>query len=64
MSLVDPEAEVRPVKGQVTICWNKIRQRTARNERILVTMLTKRMAEDLLDISPRSAYACATGLRN
>ncbi|MGA9246801.1 MAG: excinuclease ABC subunit UvrB [Candidatus Acidiferrales bacterium] len=47
--LVDPEVEVRPVKGQVDDLLEQIRQRTARNERILVTTLTKRMAEDLAE---------------
>src|ERR1700722_835455 len=45
--LVDPEVEVRPVKGQVDDLLEQIRQRTARNERILVTTLTKRMSEEL-----------------
>jgi excinuclease ABC subunit B len=47
--LVDPEVEVRPVKGQVDDLLEQIRVRTARNERILVTTLTKRMAEDLAE---------------
>ena len=47
--LVDPEVEVRPVKGQVDDLLEQIRQRTARNERVLVTTLTKRMAEDLAE---------------
>jgi excinuclease ABC subunit B len=45
--LVDPELEVRPVKGQVDDLLEEIRQRAARRERVLVTTLTKRMAEDL-----------------
>jgi excinuclease ABC subunit B len=45
--LVDPELEVRPVKGQVDDLLEEIRQRVARRERVLVTTLTKRMAEDL-----------------
>jgi excinuclease ABC subunit B len=55
--LVDPEVEVRPVKGQVDDLLEQIRQRTARNERILVTTLTKRMAEDLAE------YFAEVGIR-
>src|SRR5687767_5626302 len=47
--LVDPEIEVRPVRGQVDDLLNEIRIREKRNERVLVTTLTKRMAEDLTD---------------
>jgi len=47
--LVDPEIEVRPVRGQVDDLLNEIRIRERRGERILVTTLTKRMAEDLAD---------------
>jgi len=47
--LVDPEVEVRPVKGQVDDLLHEIRQREQRGERVLVTTLTKRMAEDLTD---------------
>ena len=45
--LVDPDVERRPVKGQVDDLLHEIRQRAARRERVLVTTLTKRMAEDL-----------------
>jgi len=45
--LVDPEVIVKPVKGQVDDLMEEIRIRTERNERVLVTTLTKRMAEDL-----------------
>jgi excinuclease ABC subunit B len=45
--LVDPEVVVRPVKGQVDDLVGEIKQRVERGERILVTTLTKRMAEDL-----------------
>jgi excinuclease ABC subunit B len=45
--LVDPMIEVRPVRGQVDNLLEEIRARAARNERVLVTTLTKRMAEDL-----------------
>jgi excinuclease ABC subunit B len=47
--LVDPEIKVRPVEGQIDDLLEEIRQRAARNERVLVTTLTKRMAEDLTD---------------
>ncbi len=45
--LVDPAVDVRPVKGQVDDLLHQIRQRVGRGERVLVTTLTKRMAEDL-----------------
>ena len=45
--LLDPVIDVRPVKGQVDDLLGEIRERTARGERVLVTVLTKRMAEDL-----------------
>jgi excinuclease ABC subunit B len=45
--LIDPPIEVRPVKGQVDDLLAEIRTRVARGERVLVTTLTKRMAEDL-----------------
>src|SRR5213596_500690 len=47
--LVDPRVEVRPVKGQVDDLLHEIRLREKKNERVLVTTLTKRMAEDLTD---------------
>ncbi len=47
--LVDPEVEVRSVKGQVDDLLHEIRERTRATERVLVTTLTKRMAEDLTD---------------
>jgi excinuclease ABC subunit B len=47
--LTDPEVEIRPVAGQVEELMEEIRSRAARNERVLVTTLTKRMAEDLAD---------------
>ncbi len=47
--LVDPEIDVRPVRGQVDDLLGEIRGRVERNERVLVTTLTKRMAEDLTD---------------
>jgi len=45
--LVDPEVEVRPVRGQIDDLLHEIRDRAQRSERVLVTTLTKRMAEDL-----------------
>jgi excinuclease ABC subunit B len=47
--LVDPEIDVRPVRGQVDDLLNEIRLREPKGERVLVTTLTKRMAEDLTD---------------
>src|SRR5437870_1440720 len=47
--LVDPNVEIRPVAGQVDDLLSEIRQREKKNERVLVTTLTKRMAEDLTD---------------
>ena len=47
--LIDPEIQVRPITGQIDDLMEEIRIRTARHERVLVTTLTKRMAEDLAD---------------
>jgi excinuclease ABC subunit B len=47
--IVDPEIEIRPVKGQVDDLLGEINRRTGRGQRALVTTLTKRMAEDLSD---------------
>ncbi|WP_367306765.1 excinuclease ABC subunit UvrB [Alicyclobacillus acidocaldarius] len=47
--LVDPEIHVRPVKGQIDDLVGEIRERIRRDERVLVTTLTKKMAEDLTD---------------
>lgn len=47
--LVDPEVLVRPVKGQIDDLLAEIQKRVAKNQRVLVTTLTKRMAEDLTD---------------
>jgi excinuclease ABC subunit B len=55
--LVDPEVEVRPTKGQVDDLVGEIRQRVEAGERVLVTTLTKRMAEDL------SEYLMELGLK-
>jgi excinuclease ABC subunit B len=45
--LIDPVVEIRPVKGQIDDLLAEIRERTEKNQRVLVTTLTKRMAEDL-----------------
>ena len=55
--LVDPTVEIRPVKGQVDDLLGEIRERAKLRERVLVTTLTKRMAEDLTD------YLQQTGVR-
>ncbi len=47
--LVDPPVEIRPVKGQIDDLLHEIRERVSRGERVLVTTLTKRMAEDLAE---------------
>ena len=47
--LIDPEVVIKPTKGQIDDLLYEIRQRSERNERVLVTTLTKRMAEDLTD---------------
>jgi len=56
--LVDPPVEVRPVKGQIDDLLHEIRQRTARGERVLVTTLTKRMAEDLAEYYSEVGVKC------
>ena len=56
--LVDPEVEIRPVKGQVDDLLEQIRIRTERNERVLVTTLTKRMAEDLAEYFGEVGIRC------
>ncbi len=56
--LVDPEVEVRPVKGQVDDLLGEIRARSASNERVLVTTLTKRMAEDLSEYYSELGVRC------
>lgn len=55
--LIDPEVEVRPIRGQIDDLLAEIRDRAAKNERVLVTTLTKRMAEDL------SGYYSEVGVR-
>ena len=58
--LIDPEIIIKPTKGQVDDLLGEIRERTARGERVLVTTLTKKMAEDLteylLDLNVKVNY--------
>jgi excinuclease ABC subunit B len=56
--LIDPEVEVRPVKGQIDDLLHEIRQRAEKNERVLVTTLTKRMAEDLAEYYSEVGVRC------
>ncbi len=56
--LVDPPIEVRPVKGQVDDLLEEIRKRAERNERVLVTTLTKRMSEDLAEYFTETGVRC------
>ncbi|HZC66554.1 MAG TPA: excinuclease ABC subunit UvrB [Candidatus Dormibacteraeota bacterium] len=56
--LVDPEVEIRPVKGQVDDLLEEIRIRSAKNERVLVTTLTKRMSEDLAEYFAEIGVKC------
>ncbi|MGH7494388.1 MAG: excinuclease ABC subunit UvrB [bacterium] len=55
--LVDPEVEIRPIQNQIDDLVGEVRKRAAQNERVLVTTLTKRMAEDLTD------YLAEMGIR-
>jgi excinuclease ABC subunit B len=55
--LVDPEVIVKPTKGQIDDLIEQIRERTSKNERVLVTTLTKKMSEDLTD------YLLESGIR-
>jgi len=56
--LVDPEVEVRPIKGQVDDLLNEIRERVEAGERVLVTTLTKRMSEDLAEYYSEVGVKC------
>src|SRR6201993_1236272 len=56
--LVDPEVEVRPVKGQVDDLLEEIHARAEKSERVLVTTLTKRMAEDLAEYFGEVGVRC------
>jgi excinuclease ABC subunit B len=57
--LIDPEVEVRPIKGQVDNLLHEIRLRAERNERVLVTTLTKRMSEDLAEYYAEVGVRCS-----
>src|SRR5580700_11333275 len=57
--LVDPQIDVRPIKGQVDDLLHEIRRRVELNERVLVTTLTKRMAEDLSEYYTEVGVKCA-----
>ena len=56
--LTEPEVEVRPVRGQIDDLLNEIRLRADKNERVLVTTLTKRMAEDLAEYYTEVGVRC------
>ncbi|MBZ5566263.1 MAG: excinuclease ABC subunit UvrB [Acidobacteriia bacterium] len=56
--LIDPEVEVRPVKGQIDDLLHEIRGRVEKSERVLVTTLTKRMAEDLAEYYSEVGVRC------
>ena len=56
--LLDPEIEVRPTKGQIDDLAGEIRIRAAKKERVLVTTLTKKMAEDLTEFFELSGIKC------
>jgi excinuclease ABC subunit B len=57
--LVDPEVDVKPIRGQVDDLLHEIRLRAERNERVLVTTLTKRMSEDLAEHYTEAGVKCA-----
>ncbi len=56
--LVDPEVDIRPVRGQVDDLLHEIRKRIEANERVLVTTLTKRMSEDLAEYYAEAGVKC------
>ncbi len=56
--LIDPPVEIRPVKGQIDDLLHEIRERVAKGERVLVTTLTKRMAEDLAEYYAEVGVKC------
>src|SRR5487761_1757429 len=56
--LIDPEVEIRPIRGQIDNLLGEIRDRAQRNERVLVTTLTKRMAEDLANYYTEVGVRC------
>ena len=57
--LVDPQLEIRPIKGQVDDLLHEIRLRADLNERVLITTLTKRMSEDLAEYYKEAGVKCA-----
>src|ERR1700688_2965936 len=57
--LLDPEVDIRPIRGQVDDLLHEIRLRVERNERVLVTTLTKRMSEDLSEHYTEAGVKCA-----
>ena len=57
--LVDPAVEVRPIRGQVDDLLGEIRKRAERNERVLITTLTKRMSEDLQEYYSELGVKCS-----
>ncbi|MDD4475470.1 MAG: excinuclease ABC subunit UvrB [Eubacteriales bacterium] len=56
--LLDPEIEVRPIAGQIDDLMSEINDRAKRKERILVTTLTKKMAEDLTEFFEKNSIRC------
>jgi excinuclease ABC subunit B len=56
--LTDPELEIRPIQGQVDDLLKEIRARAAKNERVLITTLTKRMSEDLAEYYKEAGVKC------
>ena len=56
--LIDPQVEIRPIKGQIDDLLAEIRDRAANNQRVLVTTLTKRMAEDLANYYTEVGVRC------
>src|ERR1039457_978933 len=56
--LIDPQVEIRPVKGQIDALLAEIRTRAAINQRVLVTTLTKRMSEDLANYYTEVGVRC------
>src|SRR5258706_9579741 len=57
--LLDPEVEIKPIRGQVDDLLHQIRLRTENDERVLVTTLTKRMSEDLAEHYTEAGVKCA-----
>ncbi len=57
-SLIDPQVEIRPIKGQIDDLLAEIRDRTEKDQRVLVTTLTKRMAEDLANYYTEVGVRC------